>query len=262
MIGSTSGSASAAATIAAVESVETEYPDWSFVPDPEPVEDAMQQEPTLFRIVPILKARFHDRADVLVAGAGFLCYDRSNLNARLAPDCIVAFGVDPDAIRRRNGYLIWEVGKPPDLVMEVASESTAPNDIGRKRVLYAAMGIGEYWRLDATGGDLYGEALAGEYLLDGEYRRYDLRSDSDGRICGHSAALDLNICWDGMRFDIQDPLTGEYHKDHIESRDALLESRDALLENRQALLESRQALLDSEARNAELQAELERLRRG
>ena len=255
MIGSTSGSASAAATITAVESVETEYPDWSFIPDPEPLEDGMQQEPTLFRIVPILKARFHDRADVLVAGAGFLCYDRSNMNARLAPDCIVAFGVDPDAIRRRNGYLIWEVGKPPDLVMEVASESTAPNDIGRKRVLYASMGIGEYWRLDATGGDLYGEPLAGEYLLDGEYRRYDLRSDSDGRICGHSAALDLNICWDGMRFDIQDPLTGEYHKDHIESRQALLESRQALHENRQALL-------GAEARNAELQAELERLRRG
>ena len=262
MIANTSGSASVAATITAVESVETAYPDWIFIPDPEPLEDGMQQEPTLLRILPMLQTHFHARADVLVAGAGFLCYDRSNLNARLAPDCIVAFGVDPDAIRQRNGYLIWEVGKPPDLVMEVASESTAPNDIGRKRVLYAAMGIGEYWRLDATGGELYGEPLVGEYLIDGEYRRYELRSDSDGRIWGHSAALDLNICWDGMRFDIQDPLTGEYHKDHIESRQALLESRQALLESSQALLESSQALLDAEARNAELQAELERLRRG
>ena len=201
----------------------------------------MQQEPTLFRILPMLKAHFHDRADALVAGAGFLCYDRSNLNARLAPDCMVAFGVDPDAIRRRNGYLIWEVGKPPDLVMEVASESTAPNDIGRKRVLYAAMGVGEYWRLDATGGELYGEPLVGEYLLDDEYRRYELSADADGGVCGHSELLDLNICWDGMRFDIQDPLTGEYHKDYIENR---------------------QARLDAEARIAELQAELERLRRG
>ena len=238
MIGSTSGSAGLAA---AVTAVEAEYPDWSFVPDPEPVEDGMQQEPTLFRILPMLKAHFHNRADTLVAGAGFLCYDRSNLNARLAPDCMVAFGVDPDAIRRRNGYLIWEVGKPPDLVMEVASESTAPNDIGRKRILYAAMGIGEYWRLDATGGELYGEPLAGEYLLGGEYRRYELSAAADGVIWAHSEALDLNICWDGMRFDIQDPLTGEYHKDYIENR---------------------QARLDAEARIAELQAELERLRRG
>lgn len=238
MVGSTSGSASLAATVTAGD---VEYPDWSFIPDPEPVEDGMQQEPTLFRILPMLKAHFHNRADTLVAGAGFLCYDRSNLNARLAPDCMVAFGVDPDAIRRRNGYLIWEVGKPPDLVMEVASESTAPNDIGRKRVLYAAMGIGEYWRLDATGGELYGEALAGEYLLDGEYRRYELSAGADGRICGHSELLDLNICWDGMRFEIQDPLTGEYHKDYIENR---------------------QARLEAEARIAELQAELERLRRG
>lgn len=238
MVGSTSGSASLAA---AVTAVDAEYPDWSFIPDPERVEDDMQQEPTLFRILPMLKAHFHNRADALVAGAGFLCYDRSNLNARLAPDCMVAFGVDPDAIRRRNGYLIWEVGKPPDLVMEVASESTAPNDIGRKRVLYAAMGIGEYWRLDATGGDLYGEPLAGEYLLAGEYRRYELSVDADGGVWAHSELLDLNICWDGMRFDIQDPLTGEYHKDYIENR---------------------QARLDSEARIAELQAELDRLRRG
>ena len=238
MTANISGSASLADAITAVE---VEYPDWSFIPDPERVEDDMQQEPTLFRILPMLKAHFHDRADALVAGAGFLCYDRSNLNARLAPDCMVAFGVDPDAIRRRNGYLIWEVGKPPDLVMEVASESTAPNDIGRKRVLYAAMGIGEYWRLDATGGELYGEPLVGEYLLGGEYRRYELSADADGGVCGHSELLDLNICWDGMRFDIQDPLTGEYHKDYIENR---------------------QARLDAEAQVAELQAELERARRG
>ena len=76
MIANTSDSASLAATITAVE---TEYPDWSFVPDPEPVEDGMQQEPTLFRILPMLKAHFHNREDALVAGAGFLCYDRSNL---------------------------------------------------------------------------------------------------------------------------------------------------------------------------------------
>ena len=55
----------------------------------------------------------------------------------------VAFDVDANAIRRRNGYLIWEVGKPPDVVREVASETTASDDVGSKRDLYARMAVAE-----------------------------------------------------------------------------------------------------------------------
>ena len=55
----------------------------------------------------------------------------------------VAFDVDANAIRRRNGYLIREVGKPPDFVVEVASETTASIGVGSKRDLYARMGVAE-----------------------------------------------------------------------------------------------------------------------
>ena len=54
-----------------------------------------------------------------------------------------------------TAIVIWEVGKPPDFVLEVASESTASNDTGDKRDLYARMGVAEYWRFDASGGDFY-----------------------------------------------------------------------------------------------------------
>lgn len=197
-----------------------EYPDWSFIPEPEPVEDFMQQQDTLFRIVSFLMSRYKHRPDALVSGGrGYICYDRADMNAMCVPDCMVAFGVDVAAIRARGGYLIWEVGKPPDVVMEMATESTKDNDLYDKRALYAELGIGEYWRLDETGGDLYGEPPVGEYLVDGEYRRYELHRGADGRVWAHSEALGLNLYWDGelRRFGIYDPV-GEY--DYLDPEDA------------------------------------------
>ena len=232
------------------------YPDWSFVPEPEPVEDFMQQEQTLFRIVPILMSRYKDRADALVSGGrGYICYDRADVNAMFAPDCTVAFEVDCAAIRKRGGYLMWEVGKPPDVVMEVATPSTKNNDLYDKRALYAELGIGEYWRLDETGGALYGEPLVGEYLVDGEYRRYELHRDEYGRVWSHSEALGLNLYWDGelRRFGIYDPVAGY---DYLDPEDARreLEDKDRVIADRERELEAeRRAREAAEARIAELE---------
>ena len=184
-----------------------QYPDWSYLPDPEPVEDAMQQLPTINRIYPMIEGHFIDRPDVLVTGEAYLCWDRSNWNAKLSPDCMVAFGVNVEDVEIRNGYLIWEMGKPPDVVIEVASETTARADLTRKRQRYASLGIAEYWRLDPSGGDRYGDPLVGEYLSDGEYRRFELRED-DGLVWSYSEAMGINLRWDGLRFATQDPVTG------------------------------------------------------
>ena len=55
-----------------------------------------------------------------------------------SPDLLIAFDVDPEAYYRSNGYVISEQGKPPDFVLEVASESIAAVDTGEKREDYAA----------------------------------------------------------------------------------------------------------------------------
>ena len=70
-----------------------------------------------------------------------ICYDRSNLNVRVAPDVYITFGVDDRAIRPRKIYLPWEVGKVPDWVLEVASESTSRVDVQRKPGIYARIGV-------------------------------------------------------------------------------------------------------------------------
>ena len=74
------------------------------------------------------------------------------------PDLLVAFGVDPELYHQSNGYVISEQGKPPDLVLEVASASTARRDLGVKRDDYEAFGIPDApSSLDSHVTQMYGE---------------------------------------------------------------------------------------------------------
>ena len=77
--------------------------------------------------------------------------------------------------------MICEVGKPPDLVLEVGSHSTGRRDFTVKREGYAALGIGEYWRFDPSGGEYHDVPLAGDTLIDGEYIPIEIVAESDGR---------------------------------------------------------------------------------
>ena len=163
---------------------------------------------TLFR-------HFAHHPDVLVAGEGYVCYNRSQIRSGWrVPDLVVTFGVEPDAITDNNGYEIDDVGKPPDFVMEVASRHTARNDYTRKRDDYAAFGAGESWRYDYTGGRYYDAPLAGDRLVNGRYERIPLHSDHPGKmfgmLSGYSDALDLYLCWDEGDLRFYDPKTGEF----------------------------------------------------
>ena len=114
----------------------------------------------------ILVPYFAGREDVLVSGGGYLRDDASKEDERFAPDCMVAFGVeDPDDMEARNCYVIAEVGKPPDFVLEVGSRSTGRQDYTVKRDAYLGYGVPEYWRFDHTGGRYQVSALAGDVLV-------------------------------------------------------------------------------------------------
>ena len=228
-----------------------------FYEDPEPVEDGMQQAPIILEVAYLLTAHFRRQGDVFVSAGGFIFYDRANGNRRIAPDCYIAFDVDPKAVLENlPNYWIWEIGKPPDFVMEVASPSTASNDLGHKRDLYAQLGIAEYWRLDPTDGELYGQPLTGERLVDGEYQPLELHEDEDGTVWAHSEVLDLVFHWNPElteRFDILDPATGKtINEAEVE--------REARLTEWEALSAERERRLAAEAREQALLAEIERLR--
>ena len=247
-----------------------------FYEDPEPVEDGMQQAIPLFDIVTLLHKHYADRSDVYVGGGGFLMYDQKDANKRIAPDCYIAFDVDEEHIRKEMAnFWVWRIGKLPDFVMEMASKSTAANDLGPKRDLYAELNIPEYWRLDHTGGELYGQPLIGERLVDGAYEPYEIHTAPDGSVTSYSPMLDLIFSWnEDVGFDLLDPLTLLSINQIVPERAARLVAEASVDAEREARLAAedrvdtaearaateREARLAAEARARELQEENERLR--
>ena len=114
---------------------------------------------------------------------------------------------------------LWEVGKPPDFVAEVTSESTSSNDLGESATC-ARLDVRKYWCFDATGGSLYGSPLAGERLVDGDYEPYELRTDAGGTVWSHSTLLNLDFRWTQEAFRVRNQISGEHIVSLIEERDA------------------------------------------
>ena len=197
-----------------------------FYPErPDEFPDAMYQFPKMIQTMDILLWRYEDRPDVLVSGDNAIYYQQGNPRVHRSPDGFIAFGVDREAILQENGYKVWEVGKPPDWVLEIASPSTARVDVGIKREIYASIGISEYWRFDASGGSYYGEPLVGEFLHDGQYRRFEIHTSEGGAVWGHSPVLNLDIYAGDIRLHYFDPVTGEWLLGLREAQAALQEAR-------------------------------------
>ena len=141
-----------------------------------------------------------------LAVADILVYpEEGNPRNRIAPDVLVAFGVGTHS---RSSYLVWEEGKPPDWVLEVASPSTAANDLDFKRRAYAAMGVPEYWLFDPKG-DVFPAGqprLQGLALSGGGYERLAPRR-VDGVEMIRSGVLGLDLRAEGEFIRMRDPAT-------------------------------------------------------
>ena len=242
-------SATAVADVSA--GTEVFYPETDDMPLP----DGFYQHSHFWEIISVLNHFFRLRDDVVVAGDIFIYYVEGDPNVSVAPDCFVAFGVSRESFERNNTYLMWDVGKAPDFVLEIGSPSTVKNDIGGKRELYASLGIGEYWRFDPSGGDHYGEPLVGEALVEGEYRELGMVRESDGGVWGHSATLNLELHWVEGRLRFYDPLEGRW-LENMEETGVRAETAEAERDWERLGRES------AEARVAELEAELLRLKEG
>ncbi len=167
------------------------------------------------------------------------------------PDLMVAFDCDRELLISQKGYAIVTQGKPPDFVLEVASESTGEVDYTAKRDEYASYGIPEYWRFDSSGGDYHDAALAGDRLVDGRYEPIDITVVDALSRYGYSEVLDLWLCWEDHRLRLFDAKAGAYLRTHDEEYDrAELEA----YERRQAELRAIQAELRAdEERDLRLQ---------
>lgn len=187
------------------------------LPEPPKKIDMLHQK-YLTRAYSVLEKHYEDDPSTLVGSEGYLKRDLDERSGFTVPDCVVAFGVEAGAIIRARGYVISEIGKPPDFVLEVASETTGVRDYTIKRRIYRGMRAGEYWRFDPTGGRYHDAPLAGEILAaDGEYRDADIRRDPDGTFWGYSPALHLWLVWQDGALRFYDPETGEFLRNLSES---------------------------------------------
>lgn len=233
------------------------YPESDGVPLP----DGETQGFTFQALVTTLRAHYAHQPRTRVNGNTFIYYDEDNPRRSVSPDCYVAFDVDVDIIDHHNNYRIWALGKPPDFVLEIASQSTADNDLYPKRELYAAIGIGEYWRYDPTEDSrYYGERLVGERLVDGEYQRLPVAPDAGGRPRGYSPALGLDLVWEEALLRFYDPPADEWLKTHEEEQAARIAAQARAAADQAARAAAESMLAAAEARAAELEAELHRLR--
>ena len=156
----------------------------------------------------------------IVLGETPVAWRPSQILGALKPDLLVAFNVDRARIIAQNGYSINEVGKPPDFVLEVASKNTGRRDDTRKRAGYANYGVPEYWRFDPTGGRYHRTRLAGDRLVDDEYQPIIIHRVDDHRYWGHSAILNLDICWEYSQLRWYDPAAQRYLPTFDEEADA------------------------------------------
>ena len=216
--------------------------------------DMLEQIPHVSRAYLILEDHYLIRPDVFVGSEGWLCLHASEASHAPRPDCLVSFGVDfpSEEITNANGYVISEIGKPPDFVLEVASKTTGRRDYIDKRAIYAGFGVVEYWRFDHTGGRYHDAALAGDRLVNGRYEPIPVETGADGIIRGYSSVLGLELHWHESRLRFWNPATGEYLPDLTEAK----AQRD---ESQRRAEDERTARRQAEARISELEAELGRL---
>ena len=124
--------ASAAAEAASHEPDDFEYPEGHWIAQSVWHGDAVRLATAA------LHNHFRDREDVLVAMELVVYYRRGDIAACLQPDVQVVFGAGRSG--DRGTYKVWEEGKAPDFVLEVASPSTAGNDARYKAGEYAGIG--------------------------------------------------------------------------------------------------------------------------
>ena len=164
-----------------------------------------------------LRLRYRDRRpDVYVSADLLIYYEEGNSRVSVAPDVFVVFGVEDHA---RMHYKVWEEGKGPDFVLEVASPNTWQEDVERKPGIYAGLGVSEYFLFDPTEEHL-SPRLQGYRLVGGGYEPLMAVESIDRTLTLTSEVLGLELRAKGEEMRFHDPATDEDLLSHDEEHTA------------------------------------------
>ena len=202
--------------VAAAPAFVAGLPPLTQLPDPPRTPRMPPQAANFAQVLTILGNYYRYQPNVLVMGEGYLASDVNSVSGSLKPDCIIAFEMPrpKEEIDASNGYIISELGKPPDFVLEVGSESTGRRDYTIKRETYANQQVLEYWRFDHSEGRFHDAALAGDRLLSpGVYQPIPIDRTPEGIYRGYSAVLEMELHWVNGQLRFWNPATGDYVPD-------------------------------------------------
>ncbi|HVR97068.1 MAG TPA: Uma2 family endonuclease [Thermoanaerobaculia bacterium] len=216
-----------------------EYP----TSDGQPMAETTLHQTIMVDLIHGMRGRYATVPDVWVGGNLFLCYEKGNPAAILAPDVLVARGVEK---WMRPNYLLWDE-VPPSLVIEVTSRSTRYEDQKKKRDIYERIGVEEYVFFDPYR-EYLRPPLQGLRLQDGRYQPIPLEPDG-GLVL---RTVGVKLLPEGDRLRMIDVATGERLLWPDEEAAARAEARAQAAQE----LKARQA---AEARVRALEEELIRL---
>ena len=191
--------------------------------DGEPVAESDFQYVPLTYATSALSAHFSEEPDIYVTGDMLIYFVEGNPKRSVAPDVFLIPNLDK---RFRTSYFMWLEGQVPSFIMEVTSNSTWREDIGRKRDLYESWGVSEYWLYDPTEETRLTPLLQGFRLVKGVYEPIEIEFDGES-YRGASSALNLELHARKDWFRFFNPATGEYLNNLEESERARVSERRA-----------------------------------
>jgi len=175
---------------------EIEYP----TSDGQPMAETPEHLQVMFDLIDGLKRRYAPVTDVWVGGNLFLCYERGNRRACVAPDVVLAKGAEK---WDRPNYLLWVEG-PPSLIVEVTSHKTQRKDQRVKKPLYERLGVEELILFDPFEEYLQPQ-LQGYRLSWGRYQ--PIAPEADGSLSSQTTSLRFKP--EGKRLRLVDAVTRE-----------------------------------------------------
>jgi Uma2 family endonuclease len=118
----------------------------------------------------VLRQWFRRREGVHVAADMLLYYEKGNPSAVRGPDVMVTKGVR--GMHFRRSFRIWEEGVAPTVIIEITSDGTKHEDQFEKPIVYARLGVKEYFLFDPLG-EYLRPRLQGFQLVAGGIRTHD-----------------------------------------------------------------------------------------
>jgi Uma2 family endonuclease len=220
---------------------EIEYPE----SDGKPMAESDVHLGVIMHLVQALRDHFVADPHVYVAG-NLLLYLEKGTRSSVAPDVFVVQGVPK---QKRKTYLLWEEGQVPCFVLEATSKTTRREDLEDKKLLYAKLGVEEYFLFDPLG-EYLRPRFQGLRLRGGEYQPIPV--SVDGSLI--SRKLGVVFVPDGDSLRMRDVVTGQPLLGYEDWK-----ARAQAAEERAQAAEERAA--EAEARARALTEEIERLRR-